>query len=80
MYILYILRNVHPPLSAGGLNLRTNLQEGWGLGVGWRGRWTGSQFLEGGCWETGDDFFQGGCSFYIKNKLKSEVFNGKKSL
>ena len=30
---------------------------------------TGSQFLEG------RDFFQeGGCSFYIKNKLKSEIF------
>ena len=26
------------------------------------------------------DFFQGGCSFYIKNKLKSEIFNDKKSL
>ena len=26
-------------------------------------------------------FFQGeGCSFYIKNKLKSQVFNNKKSL
>ena len=30
---------------------------------------TGSQFLEG------REFFQeGGCSFYIKNKLKSEIF------
>ena len=27
-----------------------------------------------------DDFFQWGCSFYIKNKLKSEVFNDKKGL
>ena len=35
---------------------------------------TGSQFLEGG------DFFEGGggCSFYIKNKLKSQIFNNKK--
>ena len=24
---------------------------------------TGSQFLEGGCWETGRDRFQGGCFF-----------------
>ena len=23
----------------------------------------------------GDNFFQGGCSFYIKNKLKSDIFN-----
>ena len=41
---------------------------------------TGSQFLEGGCWERGGDFFQEGCSFYIKNKLKSQIFNDKKSL
>ena len=42
--------------------------------VGKKGRLTGSQFLEG------HDFFQGDCSFYIKNKLKSETFNDKKSL
>ena len=24
--------------------------------------------------------FKGGCSFYIKNKLKSEIFNNKKGL
>ena len=41
---------------------------------------TGSQFLEVGCWERGGDFFQGGCSIYIKNELKSEIFNDKKSL
>ena len=37
---------------------------------------TGSQFLEGGCWKRGGNFFQQGgrgCSFYIKNKLQSEV-------
>ena len=29
----------------------------------------------------GNDFFQGrSCNFYIKNKLKSEIFNDKKSL
>ena len=39
---------------------------------------TGPQFLEGGCWERGGDFFQGGCNFYIKDKLKSEIFNDKK--
>ena len=32
-------------------------------------------FLEVGCWKRGIDFFQGGYSFYIKNKLKSEIFN-----
>ena len=26
------------------------------------------------------DLLQGGCSFYIKNKLKSEIFNEKKGL
>ena len=46
------------------------MEEGGGL--------TGPQFLEGGCWERGGDFFQGGCNFYIKDKLKSEIFNDKK--
>ena len=33
---------------------------------------TGCQFAEGGCWEEAGYFFQGGggCSLYIKNKLK----------
>ena len=35
--------------------------------------------LEGGCWKKGGDFVQGSCSFYIKNKLKNEIFNKKKS-
>ena len=39
---------------------------------------TGPQLLEGGCWERGGDFIQGGCNFHIKNKSKSEVFNSKK--
>ena len=45
-----------------------------------RGGLTGPTLLEGGCWERGGDFFQGGCNFHIKNKLKSEIFNDKKSL
>ena len=45
----------------------------WGL--------TGHQPLEGGCWERGSDFFQGGgVQFSHKNKLKSEIFNDKKIL
>ena len=38
--------------------------------------------FRGGCWERGGDFFQGGggCSFYIKNKLKAEIFKDKRSL
>ena len=33
-----------------------------------------SQFLDGGYWEREGDLFNGGFSFYIKNKLKSEMF------
>ena len=28
----------------------------------------------------GGDFFQRGCNFHIKNKVKSEIVNDKKSL
>ena len=49
------------------------------MGVGGAGL-TRPQVLEGGCWERRGDFFQGGCNFYIKNKLKSEIFNDKRSL
>ena len=50
---------------------------------------TGFQLLAGVCWEGGVDPFKwmgggggggGGYSFYIKNKLKSEIFNDKKSI
>ena len=42
---------------------------------------TGSHFLGEDCWEKGKDLFQGGgCSFSIKSKRKSEIFNDKKSL
>ena len=40
----------------------------------------GSQFLKGVTGKEWGDFFQRGCSFYIKNKLKSEIYNDKKSL
>ena len=35
-----------------------------------------------GCWEweRAGDFFHGGCNKKIKKKLKSEIFNDKKSL
>ena len=66
------------------------LLEGWG--GGWasdqnfkkRGGLTGSQFLEEVGGKEKSDFFQGaggrrvGCSFFIKNKLKSLVFNDRK--
>ena len=63
------------PLSARGLNLQQNFQKEGGL--------TGSQLLVGVAGKEGGDFFQrinGGCNFRIKNKLKSEIFNDKKSL
>ena len=60
-------------LSAGGLKLLPNFQNrGGGL--------TGSQFLEGDCWNIRGDFFREDFSFYIKNKLKSEIFDYKKGL
>ena len=36
--------------------------------------------LEGVSGKEGVTFFRGGCSFYVKNKLKSKIFNDKKSL
>ena len=40
-----------------------------------KGGFTASQFLEGDyCWP-----FSGDCSFYIRNKLKSEILNDKKN-
>ena len=44
----------NPPflLVGGGLNLLPNLQKGGSL--------AGPQLLEGGLWEKGGDFFQGG--------------------
>ena len=60
-----------------GLSLRPKFQKkGGGL--------TGSQFLEEVGGKEKGDFFQGaggravGCSFFIKNKLKSQVFNDRK--
>ena len=62
-----------PPFCwRGGVEPLTNLSKNWeGL--------TGSRFLERDCWERGGWFFSGGCTFYIKNKLKSQIFNDKKS-
>ena len=65
-------------ISAGcGLSLLLNFQKG--------GAWqdlspqiSGFQRVVAG--KDRGDFFQRGCSFYIKNKLKSEIFNDKKGL
>ena len=61
-----------PRLSAGGVEPPTKFSK--------RGSLTGPQLLERGCWERGGDFFQEGLQFSDKNKLKSEIFNDKKSL
>ena len=65
-----------------------------GVGVGWLNFLL--NFQRGGAWQdlspqiSGSqrcaagkdraDFYHGGCSLYIKNKLKSEIFNNKKDL
>ena len=56
--------------SSGGLNFLSSFPKGL----------AGSHFLQVVCWERGDNFFQGGCGFYIKNKLKFEIFDNKKRL
>ena len=45
-----------------------------------KGGLTGPWLLEGVAGKEGGDFFQVGCNFHIKNKLKSEIFNEKKGL
>ena len=64
-----------PPLFAGGggggLNLQPNFEKG-GLDR--------TPTFRGGCWEGGADFSGGRCNFHIKNQLKSQIFNDKKSL
>ena len=67
--VTYII--VHSPISAVGLSLLLNFQKG-GL--------TGSQFLVRVAGKDRGEFFRGGSSFSIKNKLKSEMFNDKRSL
>ena len=57
-----------------GLSFRPNFKKQTGRGL------TGSQLLEGAVGKEVGDFFHGGCSFYIKNNLKSAIFNDKKSL
>ena len=63
--IRYLKYSVYPLLSAGGGGGRI-------LGM--------ISILEKGCWERGGHLFQGDFSFFLKNKLKSEIFNDKKNL
>ena len=62
-----------PAHFAGRLNLLPNSQKGGGLDINFCRRVSGK--------EGGDIFeWEGGCNFYVKDKLKSELFNDKKSL
>ena len=81
-FFLGDLHSVHPSPHASYSGGR-----GWGEvepSIKFSKRWdlTGSQFLEGQCWERGGCLFSGrgggGCSFYIKSKVKSEMLNNKK--
>ena len=40
---------------------------------------TGPQILDGGCWERGADFFQGGCNFRIKINQNLKYLMTKKT-
>ena len=67
------IHSVHPPsfCRGGGLSPQPNFQKG-GLEK--------TSTFRGCCWERGGDFFPGeGLQFSHKNKLKSEIFNDKKS-
>ena len=68
-----VVYNPPPPFCWGGWALDQIFKKGGG-----GGGFAGSQFLEGAAWKEEGDFFQGACSFLITNKLKSEIFNGKK--
>ena len=50
--------------GGGGGGVDPPFWEGGGGGL------TGSQFLEGGCWERGSDIFQGGLQFLHKKEKK----------
>ena len=72
-----MLNSVHPPPFCSrwwGMNVPPIFIKGGGGGVVDRI----SLFIAGKVGAVA--FFKGGCSFDIKNKLKSEIFNDKKSL
>ena len=69
----YCKHSVHPALSSGGEEKGGG---GWTSYEIFKKKWggrclRGPQLLEGGWWERGCKFLQGGCNFCIKNNLKS---------
>ena len=65
--------SVTPTPFCWGVEPPTKFSKRWGLD-------RISNFREGIARKESGDFFQEGCSFYIKNKLKYEIFNDKKRL
>ena len=70
----FIVGTHPPPLFGGGgwVEPPTKCSKGGGLDR--------TSSFRGGCWEREANFFQGGLQFLHKNKLKSGIFNDKKSL
>ena len=62
---------MHPPFSAGGVEPPNKVSK--------RGLDRTSTFSGGLLRKRGITFFRGGCNCHIKSKLKSEIFNDKKS-
>ena len=60
--------------GGGGVELPTKFSKG-GEGLGKTSIFRGTLLGKNGV-----TFYRGGCNFYMKDKLKSEIFNGKKSL
>ena len=80
VYFHFHIMSTPPPFSGAGV--------GWDVGVGLnlpnfqkeRGLDRTSTFREKLVWRGGWLFSGWGCNFYVKDKLKSEIFNDKKSL
>ena len=70
--IIYFIVCTPLPFLLGGLNLLPNFQK--------RGAWQDLDFERGIAGKEGVTFFRWSCNFHKKNKLKSEMFNDKKSL
>ena len=66
--------NICTALSAGGGAVKSATKFSKSMGL------DRTSTFRGGCRERGGDFFHGGCNCHIKNRLKSEIFNNKKSL
>ena len=69
-----LLHSVHPPFICWGVEPLTKFSKG--VGGGGLDRISIFREVTG---KEGVTFLRGVCSFYIKNKLKSEIFNDKES-